>query len=163
MIYTLHDDTSDIDINFVGRIIGQARTGAMDALRWTEVRIYLTQRDNWVVEKVGRTTVYHEYHNGCRSESGNAFGVEITAQDLEDEDQPCPVCKPPYDPRTNDYKLRREVDRQSVHVCDKPEGVLESLLSKDDDGVMFLSKTASRALTQAKRADERLTGTVIGV
>jgi hypothetical protein len=49
-----------------------------------------------------------------------------------------------------------EVQRNWAHVCEDPEGAIESLYLYDEDGVRYMTRTAREALTQACAQDPAL-------
>lgn len=149
---TVHDDQTNMDINFDGQLIGAASSHYADALRWTEVMIWKTTTNKWIIQKLGRTVVYHlPEPNGCKTKAGNAYGIPMPGDLLQEQHEPCPVCKPPFDP--GELPVNLETDRSSVHICTTTGGVVESLLSEDSDGVTYMNKTASRALEEARSCD----------
>jgi hypothetical protein len=75
---------------FKGRMIGKASTqqGA-DDLRWTDVTIYVTEGEQYVIQKEGVSLVYHRAEASCRG------GETVSNPQILEGSAPCPFCRPP--------------------------------------------------------------------
>lgn len=119
-------------------------------LRWTEVAIYRTTGGNYVVQKVGRSRVYHRGGQPCTSGDKIPFTETFVSSELA----PCPRCKP--DRYTTINGFTRETDRHTVHVSETPQGAVEVCYSTDDNGVLYLTRQARDALGEAASRDAAL-------
>lgn len=141
--YRIRDDGGR-EVRFEGVELGLATTRERDSLRWTETRIWRTRAKKYILQKVGRTTVFHNF-DGCK------YGqpVEIVDEQLT-YIQPCPVCKPSA---VAGKMVKLETDRFTVHVSDTAEGLVESARSQDDDGVTYMTRVNREALELAASRD----------
>lgn len=147
--FSLTRGTGDDKVEFVGHKIGHANSDDGKSLRWTEVEIYRTESSNYVVRKIGRSVVFHRV-NGCETTTG----VQHTGP-LDPENWfPCPVCHP-AEPAPDGLTVL-EVDRVTTHISSTPEGCIETLISRDENGVRFTTKVARRAMEAARAIDPEL-------
>lgn len=51
------------EIEFSGRELGRATTEKDDSLRWTEIVIYKTSGGKYIIERLGRSLIYHVPEN----------------------------------------------------------------------------------------------------
>jgi hypothetical protein len=123
--------------------------------RWYEITIYKTVGGNYVAQRVGKSRVYHSIDSDCRVPTHDV----ITVADLDDDEIPCPVCRPPdretlMDGEIN-IELRGEVDRPTVEVWPDPAKLIKNLYVRDKDlNAYRLPKVVRRALSMASRVDE---------
>lgn len=75
---------------FTGRMIGKASTqrSASD-LRWTDITIYVTEGEQYVIQKEGMSLVYHRAEASCRG------GETVGNPQIFEGSVPCPSCRPP--------------------------------------------------------------------
>lgn len=144
----------DREIRFAGELLGEASSAeGSSTLRWTEVLIYRTEGGKYVVEKVGRSDIYHSPPPlGCMHSNGRPYGVPIPTSELDMDDRPCPKCKP--DGRTT--TVYAEEDRHEAEIVDTARSVIKALQLRDDDDRLFLSSVAERAIRRAAQKDENL-------
>lgn len=53
--------SDNVDLIFEGELLADLSSRRGDQQRWTEIRIYRTESDRYVTERIGRTTVPGEY------------------------------------------------------------------------------------------------------
>jgi hypothetical protein len=135
---------------FDGVRLASVSTDDGSLLRWTEIAIYRTEAGKYVVEKIGRSVVYHSL-DGCD------FGVKTDLEELIEEAHPCPICKPSYDP-TGPVKM--ETDRYHTVLTENAPALIDACRMTNNDsrsdsfGTVFLPNVARKALTQAAELDE---------
>lgn len=121
---------------------------------WTELRLYRTEDNRYVLSVLGCSVVYHEPHSDCNS------GVTTKIADLDDDryDElvPCQRCNPDD---LDDIPEERSVDveqvRPTVHVCATAADLIAKLRDpKSPSGA--ISGLGQRLLGNAVRLDEEL-------
>lgn len=149
-------------LRFSGERIGHATSRAgrdIDQLRWTEVDIYLSTSGHYVLHKIGKSRVYHAGPQMCSGNGGKlttANAVRTTWDEAKVKDlEWCPVCKPD-DIATFNGPVKVEVDRGIAVTSTTAAGIVESAYAADSDGVMYLTKTAERALREAATVDDNI-------
>jgi hypothetical protein len=136
-------------LEFDGDQIAVATTEENErTLRWTEVHIFRTSSGKYVVQKIGKTRVYHR---GSAEGPCAKYGKPGKYQNVDLDAIGCPVCNPDLD---DDDNVRIETDRYTAHVSDTAKGAVESIHSQDNDGVTYLTRVAREALHVAARKDE---------
>lgn len=150
----LYADNLKTNVEFRGDEIGFASTEeSPTTLRWTEVVIYRTEQGNYIVHKFGPSRVVHVATSNC-----SPTAKPVAADQLLEDAQPCPVCKPILD---LDHEFVEEIDRSSVHIAETPQEVIAALYTRRDGGT-FMSKTAKRALAEAADRDPALKEASVG-
>lgn len=141
---------------FTGDKIGFASTRTRDSLRWTDIGIYKTSSGRYIVERLGRSLVYHLADSDCASS-----GEEITGAELAEESEPCEKCDPPT-PEDSDFDsgevFRQEVTISRVDVVDEPREIREVLTVSNQGRRPYLSSVAFSAIQEAVRNDQALIG-----
>jgi hypothetical protein len=138
---------------FEGVRLAKTTTREGGSLRWTEITIYRTEAGKYVVEKVGRTLVYHSGEPGFDC---SEYGVTIEPEDLPRQAQWCPICEPPDDP---DGPVRMETDRYSTIVTENASALVDACRITNNDprsdgyGTVFMPNVARNALTKAAELD----------
>lgn len=149
------------EIGFNGRELGRASTEKDDSLRWTEIIIYKTVGGKYVIERLGRSLVYHVPESSC--DSGQGFPV--LGKQLSDESEPCPQCRPkvPEDEGFNpEWVFSHERTISSAEVVDRPEELHDALSMYDKRRkVSRISHVASTALHVASSNDPELLNAII--
>lgn len=151
------DDRSGRMLELLGGVtLGTASTREPGAIRWTEMSIARGASGRYVVSRVGRSRVFHTPDAPeCKSRDGHPYGRAGTFSELEDDHEPCPVCRPEEEGFLSDLVMI-EVDRHSAEVCDGPSEVLAALASRDREGYEFTSRVALKALAEARERDSSL-------
>lgn len=138
-------------LEFDGEQIAVATTEEDDnTLRWTEIHIFRTTSGRYIVQKIGKTRVYHR---GNATGPCAKYGKPGKYQNVALDALGCPVCKPDLD---EDENVRIETDRYTAHISDTAKGAVESIHSQDDDGVVYLTRVAREALHIAAQRDKAI-------
>lgn len=157
MKHTVYDRL--VEIEFEGVRLGSASTERDDSLRWTEIHIYRTEGGNYVIQRLGRSVVYHVSGKSC------SRGREVAGVDLPDSSEPCDRCAPRVpedDDFDSDEVFMHEVTLSSADVVEDPAEVHEKLSTFDKErGVKRVSRVASRALQDAAAKDPVLLNSLI--
>lgn len=123
------------------------RTGAK---RWVEFSLYRTAGHQYVLSRVGETTLYHlpncviAHRNGLHPTPRAALRVDST---------PCDVCH--ADDRDTD-EIMQEVPRYWAQVCETADAVVDSLYRYDEAGSRYLTGVAKRLLEEAGDVDSEV-------
>jgi hypothetical protein len=153
--YTVTD--ADGNVTFTGDLLGHASSKPAwgdDALRWTEISIYKTQGGQYVVHKVGRTTVYHLPDATC-AKKATVLETKVVEKSIDDGVlQPCPLCQPD---EVETRETAVELDRNSVAVSTSAVGCVESCKTHNrNEGTVFLTRVARTALVAASVSDREI-------
>lgn len=149
------------EIEFSGKMLGSSTTENDDSLRWTEINIYRTDGGNYIVERLGRSLIYHRASAPCRGDGW----VEVAGNKLPDESEPCPSCKPKA-PEDSGFvqteTFYHETTKSSAEVVKRPEDLHDALSFKDDKRrVSRISHPAAQALQNAAANDPDLLQAII--
>lgn len=154
-------------ISFVGWLLGEADsrpTGEQPA-RWTELSLFKTVGEQYVLEKVGRSDVFH--NESCPTEPGkprrgrrfdNLWDAlaSLDTSDVEPDEVfvPCDRCRPDFD----DAPVWVEKDIYSTQTFSTADEVLENLYRPDTRNTKskYLSRVARALLDQAIEKDDAL-------
>lgn len=151
------------EIVFRGVKLGSSSTEKDDSLRWTEIHIYRTDGGNYVIERLGRSLIYHVRGASCDS----SHGMKVRGTSLSEESEPCPSCKPlaPEDDGFDDDSVfSHETTMSSVEWVDRAEDVHDALSIYDKRRkVTRISYVASQALQSAAANDPNLLNAVMRV
>jgi hypothetical protein len=153
------------NITFMGWLLGSASSETPDSVRWTELSLYKTVAGAYVLEKVGRSDVFHSDdcersgRNGKAMSKGKRFAWldQALPEDagpndpLEDYFVPCEVCDPGYE----DSPVWVERDIYSAPVYAGPDKVVDALYQTKPSG-RYLSRIARELLEQAVAQDKKL-------
>lgn len=143
-------------ITFMGWKLAEADSQSGTDIRWTELTLYKTLNGRYVLEKIGRSDVFHS--DACKRRSkGVKFGsLDIAAENELDDDVtleevyvPCEDCKPSFD----DEPVWVERDISAVTLAESAEKLVESLFRKDNDNMKYLSRVSRALLEKATEAD----------
>jgi hypothetical protein len=150
-------------VSLVGWLIGEANSQNGTDTRWTELAMYKTLTGKYVIEKVGRSDVFHD--NSCkRSSKGKQYrdlDEALEEKDSRDDDTledifaQCPDCKPSYDASP----VWAERDISTVSTFATAKDAIRSLYRgdrKDTAGASTLSRVARALLENASAKDEEI-------
>lgn len=128
--------------------------------RWTELAIYQTVTGKFVLEKIGRSDIFHT--GNCSRPGKGALRYNSILDALEDVDSgadedllpsffvQCDVCNPSYD---SDDPVIVEQDMHSVDVYDTPEKLIDALYYRRNGSVRSLSNLSRNLLEMAAKKD----------
>lgn len=120
------------------------RTGSH---RWVEFSLYRTTGGQYILSRVGETTLYHlpdcviAHRNGLRPTPRAA---------LRADSSPCEICAADQ-VATDD--VMQEVARYWAQVCESADAVVDSLYRYDEAGSRYLTGVARRLLEEASDID----------
>jgi hypothetical protein len=150
-------------ITFAGQQLAFASSQVDDnpMPRWTELAIYKTISGKYVLEKVGRSDVFHAEF--CPRPGKGAMRYPSIMEALADVDPkagesdlanffvPCDSCKPSYD---SEEGVVVEQDMHSVDAYESPEKLIEALYYRKNGAVRSLSNLSRNILDMAAQKDE---------
>jgi len=145
------------EIAFSGALLAQSSSDDGRAQRWLDLKLYKTDTNRYVLHRVGRSVVYHAVGSTCTRQAQPRVAAELYKP--SSELLPCVRCNPPniYAPDVPvDTEVLLEQDRNSVTVCERAPGLVESLYGVDDKGTRFLSRVAQRLLEEASAVDSAI-------
>src|ERR1700752_846361 len=94
---------------FRGWLLAEESTAHPRSVRWTEMSVYLTTDDKYVVYVCGCSVVYHRPDSGCNT------GNPVHAADMEEDLDPCRYCRPgPYLTAPDNAEFDVEVNLPSL-------------------------------------------------
>lgn len=97
-------------------------------IRWSENTVWRLDSGKYAVLAGSYSHIYHTDPTSCRTFGGAFSGQPFPVRDLPREAEPCYVCNPPWpDELTAAEKIRYEVPRQQMDICDTPEDVIRVL------------------------------------
>lgn len=143
-------------LTFTGWLVAASDSQSGMDVRWTELTLYRTTSGKYILEKVGRSDVFHS--DQCRR---NSKGVRFDSLDdavpadapeddvLEDIFVPCMDCKPDYDI----HPAWVERDIASVSMFETAAQVIDSLYRPERGSSRFLSRVARMLLDRAALED----------
>jgi hypothetical protein len=149
-------------VTFAGELLASAssQSDSHPSPRWTELAIYKTVTNKYVLEKIGRSDVYHT--TGCTRPGKGALRYESILHALEDVDPqasladgdkyfvPCESCSPSF---SSDDPVIVEQDMHSVDSFQTPDDLLAALYYRKNGAVQSLSNLSRNVLEMAGRKD----------
>lgn len=146
VLFTVRDRNRVLE--FDGELLGQSSSRAENSLRWVEFSIYRTSGREYVLSRIGHSSIYHGLE--CALLQSNA----IPPIALPDADAvPCPICRPDSNDR---QPFRPETPRYFARVYESPSRLVGDLYRESADGKRYLTHVARDALEAACHADPRL-------
>ena len=149
----------DQTIRFDGDSLAFASTYASGRSRWTEISIFRSVTGEYVVSKVGRSTVVHLQDSSCR----RSYMQTIGRDDLLSTHSPCRKCNPDLGSALNIHisdanvpRLLQESSLFSAKVSAHASGAVAACYSKDKNGLFYLIEPAERPLEAAGALDDDL-------
>lgn len=148
------------DGTLLGRASSEYTSGGFHKPRWTEISIYRTTDDRYVITKIGKSRIVHASQS-CRALKNNED--RLRKVDLDEGDYE--FCDPNYTDAQQcwtDDSLNRasygylENDHATLNFADNPQGAVSACYSRDPLGVFSISWLARKALDQAFENDEDL-------
>lgn len=137
-----------VTYEFDGTLLAESTSQKPDGTRWVEFRIYVTVAGTYILERVGRSDVFHDL--SCEVVERN--GLRFDPRDvLEDRHVPCLEC----DPDEFQDLLVLEKDRYFALTSEDPKTIIKSLYRKDGDS-FYMTKVTERLIEDASKVDKRL-------
>lgn len=147
-------------LTFMGWQVAAADSQSGQDVRWTELTLYKTLTGKYVLEKVGRSDVFHADDCQRKSKGAKFNSLEDATDDqeeaLEDLFVPCnqdrgngPHCNPSYDATP----VWVERDISAATVLESAEQVVESLFRRESNNTRFLSRVSRALLEDAAKND----------
>lgn len=97
-------------------------------LRWSVNKVWHLDNGQYAVLQGSYSIIYHTDPTTCRTFGGNFSGQPFPVSELPEDAEPCFQCDAPWqDELTADTRIRYEVPRQSMDICDTPEEVIAIL------------------------------------
>lgn len=135
-------------LEFDGELLGESSSRNGGSLRWVEFRIYRTSGHEYVLSRIGQSSIFHGLE--CAFIQQDAIPpVAIPAQDSV----PCPACRP-LEGETRVF--RPETPRFFARVYETPHRLVADLYRATPTGDRYLTRVARTVLESACRADPRL-------
>lgn len=131
----------------IGELLGHSSSKGRNP-RWIEFTIYKTETGNYVVERVGRSEIFHQ--EDCYLVNKNHLS-SIPYPELAPEYKPCDRCRPS---RVDFEGLYPERDRPVFVTCETARGVVRFMEQVDDDDLRYLTNVARKALAEAAEKDD---------
>lgn len=144
-------------LTFVGWKIAEADSQVGTDARWTELGLYRTLTGKYVLEKVGRSDVFHS-PKCTRKSKGVQFDDLDSVPDVDEHEDleyqfiPCEDCRPTYDMTP----VWVERDISAATVLETAEQVVESLFRRESNNTRFISRVSRALLEDAVRNDEEI-------
>lgn len=144
-------------LSFMGWQLASANSQTGADVRWTELTLYITTSRKYVLEKIGRSDVFHREECSRRSKGKRYTSLrEAIPEDaqpnetLEELFIKCDDCQPTHDLAP----VFVERDIYSVATHDSPAALVDSLYRKDRADARYLSRVARQLLDKASAVDE---------
>lgn len=138
-----------------GWLIADADSQTGNDPRWTELTLYRTLTGKYVLEKIGRSDVFHSAR--CSRKSKGVMHEDLPdAADAKDVDEDafvqCRDCRPQRD----ETPVFVERDISAVAVYPSADGLVEALFRRDSDNMRYLSRVARALLETAAVNDDEI-------
>jgi hypothetical protein len=135
-------------LEFDGELLGESSSRNGTSLRWVEFRIYKTFGHEYVLSRVGHSSIYHALE--CELLQRNAIPpIALPAMDSV----PCPACQPNVN---NNQPFRPETPRYFARVYESPDKLVGDLYRTSPSGDRYLTRVARTVLDAACSSDPRL-------
>jgi len=147
-------------VEIVGTRIGFGTSRRDDSAAWAEIRVYALEAGGYLLHRTGYSLVYHTARTTCVTREQRQRGEPASVDDLPDDAEPCPKCRPrdPQDLPDGDGVIRYEFPRHTFDKCDTPQQVVEKLtVIRNRDGsihTMKNSQPVSDCLDQCAHNDQ---------
>jgi len=139
-----------ITYTFQGIVLAQSSSRVANRPRWVEFELFITPRNQYVLSRIGMSVFYHT--KDCDTVSRNHLSA-VDGAELAGFYQPCPECRPT---RVDMDGVFPELPRYWAQTCETAEGVVESLMKKDNFDNWYLTHVAKRLLEDAGKYDEKI-------
>lgn len=152
---TIEDRGEITEIN--GTNIGHSQTNSAVKPRWMTIDLYRLDSGGLLLHRASYSRVYHDNTGRCRTSYGRVpSGKPATVDDLPDDAEPCPKCKPADPEYLGDTEtIRFEFARHTFDRCESAEDVLEKMRRRDGSGTY--SEPSQSVIDQAREKDPEFT------
>ena len=137
-------------IQFEGDHLAASSSRRGNSQRWIEFNLYRTGSGVYVLAREGVSKIYHA--PGCSVIRRNSLN-DAPRSDMNDDMEPCELCKPDD---TDFPMVYPERSRYWAQVCETPAAVLDVLYKYDDSGARYLTLVAQRLLEDASNVDSAI-------
>ena len=135
---------------FDGEKIAGSSSRTPTSVRWVEFNLYRTVGGTYILERIGRSLVFHGID--CSVVRRNKLRFDPTRQELSDEHLACLECNP-YD----DDDLIIEQPRYFGMKSDDPEAVIDAAHKADRvTGARYLTNVTRKLIEEAAANDPRI-------
>jgi hypothetical protein len=135
-------------LKFDGVLLALSTSYRTGTSRWVEFTLYRTTGGQYVLARIGQTTLYHA--PDCVIAERNGLR-ETPRASLKEGSVPCSECMPSLG---DSEMVRQELPRYWAQVSETPEGVVDSVHRYDGSGSRYLTGVARRLLEDASLLDE---------
>lgn len=133
---------------FEGVMLAEA-TSRGNGPRWVEFRLYKASGGQYVVERVGRSILFHR--EDCELVTKNRLS-SVSCVDVSMHFEPCMECRPS---RMEPEGLYPERERFDFQVCETPKGVIKYLEQEDrKTKLKYLTNVVRDLLADASEKDD---------
>jgi hypothetical protein len=155
---TIFDRGMRSPVEITGDRIGHGSSRRSGSPAWAEVEVYKLADSGYLVHRTGVSLVYHTPGTACTTRDERQRGEPAGVDDLPDDAEPCPKCRPPYPRELPDgpATVRYEFPRHAFDGCDTPERVAEKLTvirHRDKTQSVQFSQPVNDCLEECARND----------
>lgn len=137
-------------LEFQGITLAKSSSRVANRPRWVEFELFITPKQQYVISRIGMSVFYHSAE--CSTVSRNNLSA-VDGAELAGYYIPCSECRPT---RIDPNGVFPELPRYWAQVCETPQGVVESLMKKDDFDNWYLTHVARRLLEDAGKYDDKI-------
>lgn len=146
MTFRVFDSTRTLQ--FEGVHLSHSSSRTEGSTRWIEFDLYRTESGQYVLSRIGVSTIYHMRF--CRLVE--QYGLHAApAATLTEESRPCEKCTPVI-VADNDV-IFPETERPWAQVCPTGESVMRAVQRRDDQGGLYFTRVARHLLEEASQHD----------
>lgn len=135
---------------FDGTLLATSSSRETGKPRWIEFDLYRTNKNQYVISRVGVSKVFHD--SECFTVSRNKLSP-VDGMTLDMDYIPCRRCNPS---RSYVDGVFPETPRHAAWVCTDAIGVVGSLMQDDENGTEYLTNVARRLLQDASQHDPHI-------
>lgn len=131
---------------YEGEEIGRSTSRRQGSLSWVDMFAYRLEdsQAGYLLWRIGMSTIYHTAGTECTTFSGRQRGDSATIDDLPDDAQPCPKCRPPHPlDLGDDEPIRFEFPRNTVDLCPEPRSMVTTLTTMHTRGTQVRTVAVS--------------------
>lgn len=146
------------ELEFDGELLATSTSDDGHAQRWTDLALYRVADGRYVLQRTGKSAVYHTTNPNAPGKCAQAGEVmtpaDAAAMHPDDELLDCLACHP--GPLYENSAVRMEVDRCEAQVITTAKDVVAALHATDAKGVRYIARVSRRLLDAAARQDPGL-------